>query len=256
MDRIPTTPFCRLLFGGVLLFLASGALFAGETLTITNGVTTANGSAAACGSAATAGLICFGGTVGTWQINSIQGDGFPDIGNLVTDPTLDLSVLAKTTAVTPLPLTISFTETGFGPAMAGMFDYMETSNLTKLNMSDTFSFAADGTTVPAGTNTISSAVGPHGIITVPKGGYGDSVALTPFPKGLYSLTLTETIFPTAKGKTTIANGAIVSSDFSLTGSATPLPEPGFYALTGAGLAGLLAVAMRRRSKQATEQTVA
>jgi hypothetical protein len=253
MDNASKTPFCRLLIGGTLLFLASGALFAGETLTITNGVTTVNGTFAMCGAGAVAGDLCFGGTIGTWQISSIQGDA--DISAPATAPFMDLSVLAKTIAtkpptVTNLPLTITFTETGFGPANAGMFDYMETGNLTKVNMSDTFSFADNGNVVAGGTNTIKSVKGANGVVTVPIGGYGDSVPLTPFPTGQYSLTLTEKIFPTAVGG--IASGAVVSSDFSLTGTTTP--EPGFYALTGAGLAGLLAVAMRRRKKQETEQT--
>jgi len=254
MSNVVRVPICRSLIGGTLLFLASGFLFAGETLTITNGITTVHGSAADCGSAATPGLMCFSGSIGTWQINSLQGDGFPDVGSLASEPTLDLSLLAKTTGATMLPLTITFTETGFGPAVAGMFDYMETGNLTKLNMSDKFSFDANSTPVAGGTNTITSVAGAHGVVTVPIGGYGNAVPLTPFPHGQYSLTLSETIFPTAGGKTMIALGSIVSTDFSLTGETTP--EPSFYALTGMGLAGLLAVAMRRRKKPETEQTVA
>jgi len=247
-----TMAFRKALIGGTLIILASGMMFAGETLTITNGVTTVNGTAADCGLGATAGLICFAGNVGTWQVNSVEGDGFPDIGDPLNNPMLDLSAEAKTSAATAAPLTITFTETGFGPGISGLFTYMESGNLTSLNMSDTFSFAADGTTLPAGTNTMMSVKGAKAgtVTTVPPGGYEGSVPLTPFPTGMYTLTLKETIFPTAL-KSAIAKGAVVSSDFSLTGQVLT-PEPGLYALTSFGLAGLLIVAMRRRKKQSVD----
>jgi hypothetical protein len=101
--------------------------------------------------------------------------------------------------------------------------------MNKAGMTDTFSFNVDGTT--AGVHTAGSPLGSFM-------GMGPISPLT----SPYSITLTEVI--TASG----AAGSQVSSDFNLTGT----PEPGLYAMTGIGLMGLTALAIRRKNKQVSE----
>jgi len=217
--RIFETKVSRFLAGGTFLLVASGSLFAGETLTLTNGVTTKTGTVVGISD-------FFSGNVGNWLVSSTTGS---DLGT-PSMPSLDLSSVATSKVASPGALTIVFTETGF-TATPLILDYSDSASfLGTKTISDTISILVNGKVVPASTVVLNPTTqGLDGTVKVN-------------PGSTYSITLTEVV---AASK---AAGSTVSSDI-LVGAETP--EPGLYALTGAGLAGLIAFAIRRRKQQAT-----
>jgi hypothetical protein len=226
MNFLKTRP----LIGGALVLMASGTLFAGETLTLSSGSATGTGSSATCGGLAQPGEICFAGTVGDWQVIEVVGAGYPAAGTLLT-PDQDVSTLATSTVPNAAALNVNFTETGFGPATSGTFSYLEGAILNTAGMTDTFSFNAGGTT--GGVNTASS----------PLGLFMGSVFVSSMPS-TYSIELSEVI-------TATLTDSEASTDSNLTGATAP--EPGLYALTGIGLFALMALAARKRNKRVAEQ---
>ncbi len=105
-----TTSAIALALAGVLSARAT------ETLTLTDG---AGDTATGVASFTTPGLITFAGSVGNWTLNLSAGITMPIIGS-TTSPAMDLisingfdAIGAKAGGNT---LTITFTETGFGPA--------------------------------------------------------------------------------------------------------------------------------------------
>jgi len=221
--RLFETRVSRLLVCGTLLLAPSGTLFAGEVLTLTNGKTTATGTVVGSSD-------FFSGTVGNWQVEPItigSSLGTPSM------PNLDIASVDKALVASPGALTIVFSDTGF-TANPLLLTYSDSASfLGTKTISDTVSILVNGKPVPGST----------AVLTPGSGGADNTILVK--PGSSYSITLTEVVTATK------AAGSIVSSDILLGGTETP--EPGLYAVTGAGLAGLLALAIRRKRRQAAAQ---
>jgi len=215
----------RLVACGAFLLVASGTLFANQVLTLTlkNGAATKTGTVAG-------DADFFSGTVGNWTIEPITVGGS---AGTVSMPNLDLASVDKSNSASPGALTIVFTETGFTATPLILSYSYSASFLGTPSISDTVSLLVNGHVVPGSTAVLSPPIadqGADGTVTIK-------------PGTNYSISLTEVIAATK------AAGSEVSSDI-LVGAETP--EPGLYALTGAGLIGLCAFAVRKRKQQATD----
>jgi hypothetical protein len=213
----------KLLFCGAILLGATGVLSAGETLTLKNGVTTGTGTPIS-------NFDVFSGTVGNWAVSVTQGT---DLGT-PSNPNLDLLSVDTAKVANPGDLTVTFTDTGFTLTPLTL-TYSDSSSFldvgAKSSVSDTIQILVNGKVVTGTT-----------VVLDPGSQAVDGTAVTIKPGSSYSITLTEVVTD-SKGP-----GVEVSSDI-LVGAQTP--EPGFYALTGVGLAGLLALAIRRKKLKAT-----
>jgi hypothetical protein len=212
--RVFETRVSIFLICGSLLLAACGTLFAGETLTLTNSGKTGTGTVVG-------NTDTFMGTVGNWVISITQGQ---DLGT-PSAPNLDLLTVDTAKVNSPGGLSIVFTETGFALAPLTLAYSDSASFLGTKVIKDTVSILINGKIVAGSSNILTPAVaGADGTVLVN-------------PGSNYSISLTEDISALK------AAGSDISSDI-LVGAETP--EPGLYAVTGIGVAILLARVARRR----------
>ncbi len=233
----------RLLAGTVFVFLACGNLFALETLTITDSACA--GCTVALAPVANGNNLLFAGAVGAWSVSVTAQDlGDP------SDPDLDLAVLGSTPSSPsvndPGVLSVTFTETGYAGTPPLILD-MGVGGIDRGAQTST-NVTIAGVAQPI-ISYDGAAGSSNGTQVVPYEYSVSNVAITPATQP-YGITI-QTVTTPAIGNFPRAG----SSDYQLEGSLAP--EPGFYGLTGLGLAGLLAVgAVRRRNRQEKSQATA
>jgi hypothetical protein len=184
----------------VLAFAGLLPAYAVETLTLTDGAgntatEVSNGS----------GLVTFAGAIGNWNLNLSAGITMPIIGS-PTSPAMDLMSIdgfnARGAAAGGNVLTITLTETGFGPATGTI---LTGTSGAQSRGSAIFTTSANGASLTS-SGTLGS--GPFSAL--------DSGALTG-----YSGPLTETVVLTANGPEVVS----FNFDLGMTGtSSNPAPN--------------------------------
>ena len=201
-------------FGLALLVLTAGVSFATPlTLKLDDGTNSVTVQDAGMGdSNPAAGAVTWIGSLGVWDVNVSTGIGYPLFGSL-SWPYLDLN--SANTSKAPGTLTITLTQGGFvAPPPPGFLFQIGGTTQGTLNAS------ACADTVLSTCND--AALGPF------SGGAFSGV--TSFVKAIEDGTYEVGI----RVVLTHADTGVSSFDAELTG----VPEPGTYALIGAGLLGL------------------
>ena len=181
------------------------------------------------------GAVTYVGSVGSsWYLNVTTGTSVPVTGSLVT-PELDLSSLNISGGSAP-PLTVMFTDTGFGPLSAGSPFQASIGGVLASDATLSYVTWLDSLNVPFAQTTqlTSQAFGPGGAFSGTATS-GAAVSLAPY-------SLTEVVTLTYRG------GGGGNSSFNATVAPVPTPEPATLLLLGSGFAGLGAMGWRRRRR--------
>jgi hypothetical protein len=204
-----------------LFCLTCGTAFAGETLTLSESGFATRTFTSAGDSIATPASFTYG------QWNLVSSSAFE--AGTPAAPDLDLIVQALSTAASPGALTLTFTQTGFTSIPIDLTDAVGGSNNATKSV---FSVLYNNTAIPALGYTSSSGG------KLPTAFSNTSTIVVAPPSSPYSLT--EQVVISSDGKPS----HVESFDMELKST----PEPSLYALTGAGIAGVLALAIRRKNR--------
>lgn len=259
--------------GAMFALTVSTAVFAQETLTISNG-----GASVECGASGLIheagavtgtgcttsgnGTIYFTGTVGNYSttLQAVQGtsyydNGTPDLPFLQLADSSYKEIAAK--GVAPGSLNVSFTDTGYtetplyyqataaGQNLPAVPAGSQTSSTTT-----TYDIYLNNTLIAFYPSPISSCygTGPHTSGYADCTSYNDTSALyTAVPStDPYSLNLSVDVTAAASNVAVASRTSLGS--FSAQLAAVPTPEPGLYGVLSAGLVGLGFVVNRRRKQ--------
>jgi hypothetical protein len=210
--------------GITLAFVASGSLYANETLTISE----AGFGSEVFVSPGPVVATAPGNVFGDWTLN-VSATGV-NVGTFAA-PDIDLSGSVDTLVTAPGALTITFAETGFTAFPLEVFNTVGGTN-NHTNSAFTALYSPPVNTVISGLGYSSSAAA-----------FSNTSGVTSITPGAVPYTLIERAVVSSTGT---ATSHIESFDVELQSITTP--EPGLYALTGAGLLGLLAFVARRRKR--------
>jgi hypothetical protein len=220
---------CKLtLSAAVLAFAGLRPAYAIETLTLTDG---AGDTASGVASSGIPGLITFAGAVGNWTLNLSAGITMPIIGS-ATSPAMDLISVngfnafgAKAGGNT---LTITFTESGFGPTTGTVLTGISG---TQSHGSTSFSTLANG-----------AGLTSSGALSTAPFSSSKGAGLSGF-----SGYLTETVVLTAMGSEIVAFDATLSTAAGPVANTPAVPDSGMtLVLLGLSLTALGVFARLRK----------